>query len=164
MTSNFTMCLFCSKTGEFQCFEVCCPKTSSCASKLLYVQCKAVKPQGLCQVSLGLKEVQMGAHDFKLNKVPLFFSKISEYQCFLVCCPETSSCASKSLLLRCKLVKPQCLCQVSLGLKEVQMGAHDFKVKKVPFPTLKKVNINVSRSAAPELALVPASRYNCYVK
>ena len=44
------------------------------------------------------------------------------------------------------------------------MGAHDFKFKKVPFPTLKKVNINVSRSSAPELALVPASRYNCYVK
>ena len=43
-------------------------------------------------------------------------------------------------------------------------GAHDFKLKKVPFPTLKKGNINVSRSAAPELALVPASRYNCDVK
>ena len=43
------------------------------------------------------------------------------------------------------------------------MGAHDFKLKKVPFPTLKKVNISVSRSAAPELALVPASRYNCDV-
>ena len=41
------------------------------------------------------------------------------------------------------------------------MGAHDFKLKKVPFPTLKKVNINVSRSAAPKLALVPASCYMC---
>ena len=101
MTSNFTMCLFGSKTGEFQCFEVCCPETSSCASKLLYVRCKAVKLQGLCQVSLGLKEVQMGAHDFKLIKVPLFYRK--------------------------------------------------------------SVNINVSLSAAPELALVPASRYYCDV-
>ena len=45
----------------------------------------------------------------------------------------------------------------------VQMGAHDFKLKKVRFPTLKKVNINVSRSASSELALVPASRYYCYV-
>ena len=44
------------------------------------------------------------------------------------------------------------------------MGAHDFKLRKVPFPTLKKVNSNVSRSAAPELALVPASLYNCDVK
>ena len=44
------------------------------------------------------------------------------------------------------------------------MGAHDFKLKKVPFPTLKKVNINVSRSATPKLALVPASRYNIDIK
>ena len=106
----------------------------------------------------------MGAHDPKLNKVPFFCSKISEYQCFDVCCPETSPCASKPLLLRCKLVIPQCMCQVSLGLKEVQMYAHDLKLNKVPFFTQKSVNINVSMSAAPKLALVPASRYNCYVK
>ena len=41
--------------------------------------------------------------------------------------------------------------------------AHDFKLNKVPFPALKLVNINVSRSAAPKLALVPASRYYCDV-
>ena len=79
----------------------------------------------------------MGAHDFKLYNVPYFAQK-REYQCFEVCCPITSSCASKPLQLRCKLVKPQCLCQVSFGLKEVQMGAYDFKLKKVPFPTQKK--------------------------
>ena len=44
------------------------------------------------------------------------------------------------------------------------MRAHDFKHNKVPFSALKSVNINVSRSAAPKLALVPASRYNCNVK
>ena len=44
------------------------------------------------------------------------------------------------------------------------MAVHDLKLNKVPFPTLKKVNINVLRSAAPELALVPGSRYNCDVK
>ena len=42
-------------------------------------------------------------------------------------------------------------------------GAHDFKLNNVPFPVLKSVNINVSRSAAPKLALVPASRYYCDV-
>ena len=68
----------------------------------------------------------MGAHDFKYNKVPLFARKKRIYQHFDVCCPGTSSCASKPLLLRCNLVIPQCICQVSLGLKEVQMGAHDF--------------------------------------
>ena len=94
----------------------------------------------------------------------LFFLKNSQYQCFALCCTKTSSCASKPLLLRCTLVIPQCLCQVSLGLKEVQMGTHDFKLKKVPFSALKSVNINVLRYAAPNLALVPASRYNCDVK
>ena len=44
------------------------------------------------------------------------------------------------------------------------MGAHDFKLNKVPFPALKPVNIMVSRSAAPKQALLPASRYNCDVK
>ena len=62
-----------------------------------------------------------------------FCSQISEYQCFAVCCTETSSCASKPLLLRCELVIPKCLCHVSLGLKEVQMAAHDFKLNKVSF-------------------------------
>ena len=105
----------------------------------------------------------MGAHDLNLTRC-LFFLEKSEYQCFALSCPETSSCASKPLLLRCKLVLPQCLYQVSLGLKEVQMGAHDFKLNKVPFFALKSVNINVSRYAAPKLALVPANRYDCDIK
>ena len=105
----------------------------------------------------------MGAHDFKLKKMP-FPTLKSEYQCFEVCCPGTSSCASKPLQLRCKVVKPKCLCQVSLRLKEVQMGAHDFKLYNVPYLPRKPVNFNVSRSAAPKLALVPASCYMCDVK
>ena len=44
------------------------------------------------------------------------------------------------------------------------MGAHDFKLIKVPFSALKSMNINVSGSAVPKLALVSASRYNCDVK
>ena len=44
------------------------------------------------------------------------------------------------------------------------MRAHDFKLIKVPLFSQKSVNINVSLSAAPELALVPASRYICDVK
>ena len=105
----------------------------------------------------------MGTHDSKLNKVPLFSKKNSEYQCFDLCCTDTSSCASKPLLRRCKLAVPQCLCQVSLGLKELQMGAHDFKLIKVPLFSRKSVNINVSLSAAAKIALVPASRYYCDV-
>ena len=44
------------------------------------------------------------------------------------------------------------------------MGAHDFKLNKVLFLSLKSLNINVLMSAAPKLALVPAGRYNCDVK
>ena len=43
-------------------------------------------------------------------------------------------------------------------------GAHDFKLNNVPFLSQKSLHINVSRSAAPTLALVPAGRYNCDVK
>ena len=86
-----------------------------------------------------------------------------EYQYFDVCCHDTSSCASKPLLLRCNLVILQCMCQVSLRLKEVQMGAHDLKYNKVPRFAQKPWNINTSMSAATTLALVPASRYYCDV-
>ena len=44
------------------------------------------------------------------------------------------------------------------------MGAHDFKLSNVPFLAQKPVNFNVSRSAAPKLALVSASCYMCNVK
>ena len=52
------------------------------------------------------------------------------------------------------------MCQVSLGLKEAVIGAHDFKLNFA----LKPLNINVSRSAAPKQAVVPASLYNSNVK
>ena len=43
------------------------------------------------------------------------------------------------------------------------MSAHDFKLNKVPLFSRKSVNINVSLSAAPKLALVLASRYYCEI-
>ena len=43
------------------------------------------------------------------------------------------------------------------------MGAHYFKYNKVPLFARKTGNINTSMSAAPNLALVPASRYKCDV-
>ena len=52
------------------------------------------------------------------------------------------------------------MCQVSLGLKDVQMGAHVLSRNMVLLFAQTLVNINVSGSAAPKLALVPASRYN----
>ena len=47
---------------------------------------------------------------------------------------------------------------ISLGLKEVQMVSHDVKHNKAPLFARKPGNINNSRSAAPKLNLVPASR------
>ena len=93
----------------------------------------------------------------------LWHSLSLPYNYFDVCCPETISCASKPLLLRYNLVIPQCMCQVSLRLKEVQMGTHDFKYNKVPIFGRKTGDINTSMFAAPKLALVPASRYYCDV-
>ena len=42
-------------------------------------------------------------------------------------------------------------------------GAHALKYDKVPLSVQKPGNINTSMSAAPELALVPASSYYCDV-
>ena len=55
------------------------------------------------------------------------------------------------------------MCKVSLGLKEIQVRAHDFKHNNVPLFAGKPGYINVSLSAAQNLALVPASRYYCVV-
>ena len=43
------------------------------------------------------------------------------------------------------------------------MGTQDFKYKKVPLFARKPGDINISMSAAPKLAIVPASRYECDV-
>ena len=148
---------------EYQYFDVCCHDTSSCASKPLLLRCNLVIPQCMCQVSLRLKEVQLGTHDFKYNKVPLFGQKTGNINTSMSAASETSSCASTPLLLRCNLFIPQCMCQVSLSLKEVQMGTHDFNYNNVPLFARKPGNINTSMSAVPKLALVPASRYHCDV-
>ena len=43
------------------------------------------------------------------------------------------------------------------------MGAREFKYNNVPLFAQKPGNINTLMSAAPELPLVPASRYYCNV-
>ena len=146
MTLNITRCLcFCSKTREYQYFDVCCSETSSCANKPLLLRCNLVIPQCMSQVSLRLKEVPMRTHDFKYNKVPIFARKTGNINTSMFSYPVTSSCASKPLLLRCNLVIPQCMCQVSLTLKEVQMGAHDFKYNKGPLFLLENQGISILR-------------------
>ena len=101
----------------------------------------------------------MGTHDFKYNNVPIFSRKTGNINTSMFAVPKLALV----LLLRCNLVIPQCMCQVSLRLKEVQMGTHYFKYNTVPFFAQKPGNINTSMFAPPKLALVPASRYYCDV-
>ena len=44
------------------------------------------------------------------------------------------------------------------------MGAHGLKLNKGLLFARKLANINVSRSAAPKLVVVPASRYKCHTR
>ena len=99
-----------------------------------------------------------GSMTLDITMCDFLLKKNREDQYFDVCCPETSSCASKPLLLRCNLVIPQCMYQVSLRLNEVQMGTHDFKYNKVPLFARKTGTINISMFAAPKLALVPENK------
>ena len=84
----------------------------------------------------------MGANDFKLNKVPLFHSKTSEYLCFEVCCPETNSCLANCYNCDIKFSYFN-VCAKFFRIKRGSDGAHDFKLYKVPLFARKPVNINV---------------------
>ena len=91
----------------------------------------------------------MGTHDFKYNKVPIFAKKTGNINTLIFAAPKLALCGSKPLLLRCNLVIPQCMCQVSLRLKEVQMGANDFKYNKVALFLLEKQGISILRCLLP---------------
>ena len=106
-----------------------------------------------CDVTLSYhnacaKRFRWGPMTLNITRCLCFCLKTREYQYVDVCCPETSSCASKPLLLRCNLFIPQCLCKVSLRLKEVQMGTLDFKYNKVPF-LVEKQGISILRCLLP---------------
>ena len=91
----------------------------------------------------------MGTRDFKYNKVPLFGQKTGNINTSMSSASETSSCASKPLLLRCNLFIPQCMCQVSLRLKGVQMETHDFKYNNVALFLLENQGISILRCLLP---------------
>ena len=104
----------------------------------------------------------MGTHDFKYNKVPLFARKPGNINTLISAAPKLALVLASRYY--CDVTWPyHNMCLVSLRLKEVQMGTHDFKYNKVPLFARKTLNINTSMFAATKLALVPASRYNCDV-
>ena len=117
----------------------------------------------MCQVLLRLKEVKIGTHDFKYNKVPLFGRKTGNINTMISAAPKLALVPASRYYCDVTWSYHNVCVKVSLRLKEVQMGTHDFKYNKVPLFARKPWNINTSMSAAPKLALVPASRYYCDV-
>ena len=73
----------------------------------------------------------MGAHDFKLNMVPLFARKSGNVNVSRSAAPKLALVPA-SRFTAISISQSQCLFQVSLGLKEVQMEVNDFKLNKVP--------------------------------
>ena len=74
----------------------------------------------------------MGTHDFKYNNVPFFARKPGKINTSMSAAPKLALVPASRYYCECNLVIPKCMCQVSLRLKEVQMGTHDFKYNKVP--------------------------------
>ena len=80
----------------------------------------------------------MGAHDFKLIKVPLFAPKSVNINVSLSAAPKLALVPASRYYCDVNWSNHNVFAKFLLGLKEVQIGAHDFKLKNVPFPTLEK--------------------------
>ena len=89
-----------------------------------------------------------GDPDFKYNNMSPFARKPGDINISMSAAPKLALVPASQLLLQCNLVIPQCMCQVSLRLKEVQVGTNDFKYNKVPF-LLEKQGISILRCLLP---------------
>ena len=69
----------------------------------------------------------MGAHDFENNKVPLFGRKTGNINTSMSAAPKLALVPASRYYYDVNWPYHQCMSQVSLGLKEVQMGAYYFK-------------------------------------
>ena len=74
----------------------------------------------------------MGTHDFKYNMVPLFGRKPGNINTSMSAAPKLALVPASRYYRDVTWSYQKCMCQVSLRLKEVQMGPHDFKYNKVP--------------------------------
>ena len=90
---------------HFRYFSVSCSQTSSCALKPLVLRHRCIVYTSMWQVSLGLKEDEMGSQGPQCHGGCQKF----HFRLFSVSCSQTSSCAS--------------MWQVSSGLKEDEMGS-----------------------------------------
>ena len=106
----------------------------------------------------------MGTNDCKYNKVPCFARKTGNINTSMFAAPKLALVPASGYNCDVTLSYHNAKnVPISLRLKEVQMGTHDFKYNKVPLFARITGNINTSMFAAPKLALVPASRYYCDV-
>ena len=105
---------------HFREFSVSCSQTSSFARKPLVLRHRCIVYTSMWQVSSGLKEDEMGSqtpHNVRGG------CKKKYFRYFSVSCSQTSSCARKPLVLQQRYMIYECMCQVSLGLKENEEGS-----------------------------------------
>ena len=139
---------------HFRYFSVLCSQTSSCARKPLVLRHRYMLYKCMWQVSLGLKEDEMG------SQVPQCHGRGQKFhfRYFSVSCSQTSYCARKPLVLRHRYMVYTSMWQVSSGLKEDEMGG---QVPQCHGGGVKNSIFDIFRSYAPKLALVPRSRLYC---
>ena len=104
-----------------------------------------------------------GTHVFKLNKGLLFAKTPVNINVSRCAVPKLGLVPGNRYDFDIKLSYVNVCVKFFLGLKEVQMRAHDFKLYKLSHFDRKTANINVSLSAAPKLAFGTASRCYCDV-
>ena len=109
--------------------------------------------RGLWQISSGLKEDPKGSQVAKSQRG---VSKM-RFLIFLGLLLQTSSCASKPLMLEYRYMFYEVMLQVSSGLKEDEMDRQGAKYQR----GVHNAVFNISRSPAPKPALVPPSRIYC---
>ena len=105
---------------HFREFSVSCSQTSSCARKPLVLRHRCIVYTSMWQVSSGLKEDEMGSqgpHYVRGGCRKIIFD-ISRYLApKLALVPESRLYCNKGIWIY------ECMCQVSLGLKEDEEGS-----------------------------------------
>ena len=92
----------------------------------------------------------MGTHDFKYNKVLVFGRKTGNINTSMSAAPKLALVSASRYYCDVTYLRiQQCMCQVSLRLKEVQMWAHDFKYNKMRLFLLENQGISILRCLLP---------------
>ena len=105
----------------------------------------------------------MGAHDFKLNKVPLFARKSVNINVSLSAAPKLALVSASRYYSNVNESYLNVCDKFHKDRKRFRWLPITSNLTVRLLCAQKPVNINVLRSAAPKLALVPASRYYCDV-